>query len=196
MTKTYYLDSVALAQAYAAADVENQALADSGSLTPGSDTASIAAGAQENAFAFCGPAGEPNSADWPVASAGDPYKAVIDISSIGGDLDINFSQVIRRVASDLSTAVLAASLTWDSSTGTGIKTATNTTADPAAGTADERVGFNFFVDNNNTMKAETITLDLGTTATYMEGPWTVAAADRLPPYPRVVGQAVHRASSW
>jgi hypothetical protein len=181
VTKTAYLDSVALANGVYTADVENQAIADAASLTPGTDTASIAAASSESAFVFSAEADFPDSADWPGSSSGDPYKAVISVSAIGADLTLNGGAVAPQsifiqFTADLASYDQFSGGTWDSTTGTGLKTLTQTGWNPGAGLSTYRAGLVVSVKNAATMKAETITLNLGTTATYMQGPWPIVPA--------------------
>lgn len=183
MTKKVYLDSVALSILTYAAVVENQALEASGSLTPATDTVTLAAAESSvAAFGFASEAGFPNDADWP---SGD-YVAVISVNAIGADITLDLGGLggahFNRLTSTTTSAEALNNTgnygSWDSRSGTGLKTFTLTGDDPGAGSSTDRIGFIIEASNAATMKAQDITLNLGTTATYIEGPWTVGPADQ------------------
>lgn len=186
MTKAYILDSVALAQGFITALVENQAVVSGG--TSATDTASIPGSAtNQAAFAFASPSGEPGVADWNFTG---PYHLVIDVSSLGANLSLvsataTARYAFYRVSADLSTALnymYGAGYTWDTTTGTGLHTLTQADVITGSGATDRFVAA-VCCANSSSMTAQNLVLNLGTATEYMDGGWAGGAApDTRVPY--------------
>jgi hypothetical protein len=184
MTWKSYLDSVALAIPLTSSPIENQSIVDAASLTSATDTVSCAANSTVNVFAWMSETTYPNMVDWPAASAGDPYELAIDVNSIGADLTLpnggtggpNYAGMLMTDSTG-ATAEVVAGPAWDSNSGTGIKKMTDTAANPALGTATNRMICTVGVTNANAHSSQNLILNLGTTSTYMVGPFTGGGTD-------------------
>ena len=85
MSKTTYLDSV-FVQTTSFSGIIEDGMKVSG-LTAASPTTTVTAGTTGTCV-WSSEAGWPNSGDWPAASAGDPFKGVLNITAIGADISI------------------------------------------------------------------------------------------------------------
>lgn len=189
MTQTYNLRSTARAVGYITAT--NELAMDTGTASAATATDTLTS-ASQNAFVWTSDANQPNSADWPAASAGDPYQLRIDISAMGSALALSESDFCYRIDSAAITLLEtldAANSSWDSTTGTGLKTITDSTS-ASAGDVTDRVSVRVFVTTSDTMMNNVITIqNLNTTTPYFKGPWGSVAAARVPrstPYPQLL----------
>lgn len=171
MSKSYNLRNTALAVGWVAATAE--LAMDTGTATAATNAQTVTS-ATQSVYAFTSPSNEPNVADWPAASVGDPYKVVIDVTVMEAAVALDGVAMFSRVTADASAnAEVAVDGTWDTTTGTGLKTGTNTTWDPAAGANTDRFGIRIRCTTSNTMMSNAITIgSLNTTTTFAQGPWS------------------------
>lgn len=171
MSKTYYCTNTALANGFRTAITENSMEQTTGSATTASATIpSGSTGVQT--FVFSTTAGEPNDAAWPSSTSG--YAAQIEINSLGADITLSGTCFLWRADSTLSTGLEASpSLSWDSTSGTGIKSATLGVAwTPTAGSTSDRFVLDIRASNGSHMTDEALVLNVNGTTSYAIGPWT------------------------
>lgn len=182
MSKTYNLRANTLAVGWASAPAGNEYQMDSGTGASTADSVTMTASPMD-LWAWTTAAAEPDSADWPAASAGDPYKAVIDVTTMNAAVALSnagdaFGESFKRLNSAL-TRQEGALGTWDSTTGTGLKTLSNTSWNPAAGAAGDRFGVVINATTSNVMMDNVISItSLNTTTTYAQGPWSTGPASQ------------------
>lgn len=137
--------------------------------------------------------GEPNVADWPAASVGDPYKMVVDVTAMGANVALsNTDSGFYRLNSLATLVAQSISGTWDSTVGTGLKTMEHTSWNPFAGVAEDRFGVLVSATTSNTMMDNGLTLgSLNTGTVYAQGPWSTGpSTTTLTPTPIVADLAV------
>lgn len=140
-----------------------------GTGTSATDTKTLTTAGES--WAWTTPATYPNVADWPAASVNEPYRAVINVTAMGSAVSLSTASGVC-VSSDGASNLQSWSMPWDSTTGTGLKTASNTSVNPTAGSASDRFGVQVPVATSNTMMDNSITISgLNTSGTYAEGPW-------------------------
>lgn len=174
MTKTYILDSVAQAVSWTIALIENNAVVSGG--TSATDVATIpAAATNESAFAWTSPPGEPDNATWPSGT----YNCEIDIAAVDANLTYpDGASGFWRVNGAADAVADALAGNWSATSGTGVITMAISWT-PTGSTQTDRVGFLFAITNSNGHNTRTITLNLGTTTEFIDGPWTLPPA-RVP----------------
>src|SRR3990167_1400257 len=112
---------------YTGATADNEVELSATAPGSGSLTASIAPTATETAIAAAVPAAIHDDNDWTALPAADT-QFVIDVSSIGADLELKETALLPQRFDSTGALVDRASGTlgtWDSATGTGVKTLTN-----------------------------------------------------------------------
>ena len=125
---------------------------------------------------FTTESGDPNVADWPVASVGDPYECSIDVSAAGADVTWGLRVIggaagfFRRLNSSCTQQE-----TWEMSqsafSGTGVHVATNTSVNPSSGAAGDRFQCVFSGRNNATMGGNQSFTILTNSSSFAKGPW-------------------------
>lgn len=143
------------------------------------DLSSVLTGGQSKlSFAFATVPNKPNSNNWPAASAGDPYRCDMNIVAAGADISYGlrplgiFTGAFIRMADSTCANAEEWSQSQAAFTGTGIKSATNTTIDPAAGNASDR--YRVAIASTRPASHGNQTLTLRTDASsFAQGPWAV-----------------------
>ena len=155
MTKKWYPTTTTVAIGWTAAD--NEILASQAAPGSGSLTSTVAVSATEVSFAWASPNGEPNESTWPTYTASSyDYHISLNISSIGASLSLvlgdSSGSYLTAWTADLSSVNRTISdLTWSSTTGTGVKTATPTGDGHLIGASDtSRIGSTIRVNHNGT----------------------------------------------
>lgn len=146
------------------------------------DLSSVFTGGQsKTAFAFTTLAGDPNVADWPAASAGDPWKFSINIVAAGADITYATGGT-HQFWRPNSACTLQEQ--WGSSespfTGTGVKVGTNTVKDPAAGAAGDRFMIQILANRAASHGSQTLTLRTDASS-FAQGPWSVSDPQLVTP---------------
>ncbi len=139
-------------------------------------TASMTAGADKLTHAFTTQAGDPNVVDWPVASGGDPYGCTIEVGQAGGDVTYG---LLTIGGSNGEFVRVNSSCTrqegWVQSqsvfSGTGSKTATNTTVNPSSGAAGDRYQVRWAAARAASHGTQNFRIDVGTGTNEAVGPW-------------------------
>jgi len=166
MNIKFYLTDATRAVGYA---VGTEELASEATASGGStDTFTVGANSSVS-IVYTTPSGEPGTAlGWTSGS----FHLVVSVNSIGNDLVITSGSTARRISSDTNLSYTQGSISWDSGSGTGLKTGTYTgnLGTGVAPTDTNRASYILYVGNTNTMKAENITIDLAGSS-YMDGPW-------------------------
>ncbi len=144
--------------------------------TVGTVTVTCAKGGQTNAYAWATPSNEPNNADWPNGA----YHLQVDVNAIGADLALDTTTRFRRLNAGLTSILNSSGLGfWDTTTGTGLHLYTVSSWDSTPGSASDRFQTYLDVFNGNLHKNQDITLNLNTSSTYADGPWTAATIVEL-----------------
>lgn len=200
MTKTYYPIDTAAGQTHHVIAGRTSQTTDPGTGSPVEYQQSISGQANDASFlCLYSPSDEPNSADWPAASAGDPYKVQLDVATAGADLTFglyvarggHLARVNSALSSDLENAGVGTAFSWS---GTGLKTGNDEQWNPTSGSASDRIEAFICVDNS-AMMAETLGVNLNTSNTYLQGPWVDAPPASRPVLAQVVSrQSTHSAS--
>lgn len=176
-TTTYYQQNTSRAAGYITATNENAF--ETSTAASGTQTVTTNSGIVE-AWCFCTPANEPNSADWPSgtfhvqvnctsASATSKYGCGGLGALLGGNgwvrLDSTLATALDSVSNSLGSAEFS---------GTGLKLTTPTTTwDSAAGSASDC--FSIRVGAQGSNHGDAVTLQFNTTDSYADGPWGSAA---------------------
>lgn len=182
MTKTMYVNSGGTAVCTGTAKQDVPTL----STTPSTNTTWTASHTKSQAaesFRITFPSSEPNSADWPAASGGDPYGFSYYISAAGANMTFGVAATDgfgRRNSSCVQQESAAGPGATHS--GTGWFTDTHTSWNPSAGTATDRFVVRLWGVNGNTKATEAVTLDSynGTTYSRLYGPWPPAGVEVTP----------------
>ena len=176
-TLTFFLYDNVLANGIHTADHEFDADETDIAVQSG-QTATIAAGATEQAHVWVTVANKPNSADWP----NGVYRVQIDVQTAMnaqgyGFLTINsvaghMARVNSGISSDLQS--------WEQDeiafTGTGIKLGTNTIDPGSGGVTDRYEALLVFENSSGTMEG-TLTVRCDDSDSFMDGPWVSGPTD-------------------
>lgn len=174
-TKTYYCRDTAEATAAYNADNENDAT--TGTATAANQSASIKKNAEELAFTFATPSGEPNSSDWPNGT----YDCQLD-SVTGTGADITFGMLtigsadgeFARLESTLATRQEGTTQSQGAFSGTGLKLGSQTW-NPTSGNSADRFMVVVAAGNAHTKDAQSLTLELNESDDYTSGPWSAGS---------------------
>lgn len=118
-------------------------------------------------WGFTTPTNEPNSADWPNGT----YRFQYDVTAIGGVQTITATLFVRL--NSAADSILESQQDDTDITGTGLHLR-SVTLDWAAGAAGDRFGVRVVVDHVSHMQ-QTVTLELNTSDSFADGPWTAGA---------------------
>lgn len=173
MTQTYNLRSTTLA--YPSRTFIHELEMNTG--TAASSTVSHTetfAGVDNNTVVWGTAAGQPNSAAWPVGTGGNPYKIVVNLTVMGSAMILS-TTTYQRCDSTLNELTISSTGTWDSTTGTGLKTNTHTSWDPYAsggiGVTDQRWSVAVLTQSSSGTMNNTITFGtLNTSTTFATHP--------------------------
>lgn len=123
-------------------------------------------------------ANQPNDADWPNGT----YRAQLDVTVAAADIIYGLRQMgatatighFSQLNSGLSSEIDSAFQSEAVFSGTGLKLATQTW-DPAASAAGDRYGVLCGALNTGSMMGQDLTVELNTSDSFNDGPWTAAA---------------------
>lgn len=106
------------------------------------------------------PVGVPNKGLW----AG-PFQAIVDVSAIGANVSLNNGSYFGRMSEDGTVFTEATSDstgagTWDSTTGTGLHSFSDSTWAPTGTDTTDRAVFTLQASTSNTMMDNTLTIDV------------------------------------
>lgn len=118
-------------------------------------------------WAFTTPANQPNSADWPSGT----FNAQLNCTAASTGVTYGIVKFYRADSTPASIEELGDNL--EDFSGTGLKLKTNTSLDFSAGSANDCFGFK--INASGDSHGDAITLQLNTTDSYADGPWTTEA---------------------
>lgn len=118
---------------------------------------------------------------WPETGT---YSGTIDVSTMGANVALG-NPYLDRFSNDGATfrSHSSPTLVWDSTTGTGLHTAsvTNTDCNNTGDALDDRASFRFIATTSSTMRDNALNISTGSSVVFT-GPWSAeAAATSLPP---------------
>ena len=170
---TYYQRTTASAQGYITAT--NETAINATTATSATLTHSIPAGTTNaNSFSFITDSGNPNLLVWNSGT----YQAQLNATTVGGN--ISFHVLFGRISSDTNTLRTGQPQQGEANfTGTGLKVATTTTI-PGAGDGNNAAGDRYAIlvrgSNGHAMNAQSLTLTVNTTDSYVILPDLVTAS--------------------
>lgn len=175
--KAYYVTATTATLAWSSATTERTTQ----TTEPAATTTSTSVGANSTfvQWAFESPSGEPGGT-W--STTASDYSTSLNCTTMGANLVLSVARWYYVTSPGFTTGgIRFQGSGWSSTTGTGVKTITSD-AGPfnSTPTSAERFGFEFLVQNTNTMSAQTMTLTVGS-STWYQGDFTVAGADPIPP---------------
>lgn len=184
-TRTYFHNPAALAIGAIGAPIENQ-LGTTAAGGPTTEQVTGLGGNGELAHAAASPAGEPNSAAWPTGN----YRAQLDVTSVDVDLEFglltlgNADGGFMRFDSTLGTLLETRVQQEAAFSLTGLKLATTGSVSWTAGNATDRYGYAIAAVRTAGHGNKQLTLELGETDDFTDGPWpaAVAVTDNAPFY--------------